>query len=218
MRSDFPQAIFFDMDGLSVDSETLWFEAERLVARSLGASWDNADHHFCVGGPVEKMARYLAAKAGQEDFWPRVATDVVNRVADLIDGSLAMKPGVTALLDECREIGLPIGLVSGSPRLIVDRIAEQIGPDRYDVIVSADDVTHSKPAPDPYLAAARVLDVDITQCVVLEDSWTGVTSAETAGAFVIMVPEAGEFEPHARRVVLNTLDGISLEKIRGFWR
>jgi HAD superfamily hydrolase (TIGR01509 family) len=218
MRSEFPQAIFFDMDGLSVDSEPLWFEAERRVAQSLGATWDDTDHHFCVGGPVEKMARYLAAKAGQEETWSHVADDVINHVVDLIDESLVMKPGILSLLNECQSKSLRIGLVSGSPRIIVDRIVAQIGRSRYDVVVSSDDVTHSKPAPEPYLAAARSLGVDITECVVLEDSATGVSSAEAAGAFVIMVPEVGEFESNSRRLVLETLEGMSLEKIRGLWR
>jgi HAD superfamily hydrolase (TIGR01509 family) len=213
----FPQALFFDMDGLSVNSEVLWFEAEQRVAQAFGIDWTEDDHHFCVGGPVEEMARYLAAKAGRESNWSQVARDVVDQVVSLIGEDLALMPGVSALLEECKGAGLPIALVSGSPRIIVDRIVDQIGRSRYGAIVSSDDVVHSKPAADPYIKAAGILGVDIRASVVLEDSATGVESAESAGAFVIMVPEAGDFESNARRIVLTSLEGITLEKIRAFW-
>jgi HAD superfamily hydrolase (TIGR01509 family) len=199
------------MDGLTVDTEPIWFHAERLVAERLGAIWTQADARHCVGGPVPKMARYIADRAGGVETWEAIADAVIDEVVRLLNHGVALKAGVAPLIAGARAAGVPVALVSGSPRRVVDAVVELLDHD-YDVIVSADDAAHTKPAPEPYLKAAAELGVQIAWSVALEDSVTGMTSAEAAGAFVIMVPDVA-IEAHSRRVVLSSLEGITLDGI-----
>jgi HAD superfamily hydrolase (TIGR01509 family) len=95
-------------------------------------------------------------------------------------------PGAVELLDA---LAVPTGVASNSPRSFVDRALEVSGlRERFDCVLSADDVARPKPAPDLYLALARGLGADPAACVALEDSPTGVAAARAAGAFVIGVP------------------------------
>lgn len=215
MRSEL-QALLFDMDGLSVDTEPIWFRAERMIAERLGTQWSAADARFCVGGPVPKMARHIAERAGMPSRWEEIADAVITEVVDQLGRGVQLKPGIAQLIHQARDEGLPIALVSGSPRVVVEAVVSHLD-HAYDVVVSADDVGESKPAPEPYLKAAAELGVEISSSVAFEDSITGMTSAESAGAFVVMVPEEPVKEGD-RRVVLASLEGITLADIRQFLR
>lgn len=208
MRSEWPKALLFDMDGLSVDTEPLWFISEQQVAIETGISWDEADHLACVGGPVEKMARRLAERAGDESLWQPIADRVIAGVASEVARGLVVQPGVSELVIAANDAGIPIGLVSGSPRVIVDAVLSAL-PWRYAVVISCDDVTATKPAAEPYLAAAGLLGVSVDDCLALEDSPTGAQSALGAGMRVVVVPSVPVADAE-RLVQLPTLEGITL--------
>jgi beta-phosphoglucomutase-like phosphatase (HAD superfamily) len=88
-----------------------------------------------------------------------------------------------------REAGLRLGLVSASPRRVIDAILETVGLSRaFETVVSGDEVARGKPAPDGYLMAARRLAVDPGQCFVVEDTRNGVLAAKAAGMTVAAVP------------------------------
>jgi HAD superfamily hydrolase (TIGR01509 family) len=104
--------------------------------------------------------------------------------------------GARELLHCLRQRGTPIGLVSNSPLVFVQRSLEIVGfHDRFDVVLSAHEVAAPKPAPDPYLEACRRLEVDPGPSVIaLEDSPTGVAAARAAGLTVIGVPSLDGIE------------------------
>lgn len=211
-----PAALLFDMDGLTVDTEPFWFRAECEVAEALGFPWAHADHLGCVGGPVAKMAQRLAERAGMAE-WRDLGDRVVSTVVTLIrEEGVALQPGVRSLVHEAQAHNLPIALVSGSPRMIVDAVIEQL-PFAYQVVISSDDVQESKPSPDPYLAAALALGVAIGECVAFEDSQTGAQSAVASGAHVVVVPSA-RIDLDADLLVLSSLEGITIDRLRELFR
>lgn len=207
----FPQALLFDMDGLTVDSEPYWFRSEFEVAKSMGLAWTKADHLSCVGGPVERMAHLIASRAGRPADWEEVAQRTTAGVATLAARGIKTNPGITSLVAAARERGIPVALVSGSPRIVVSAIVSGL-PITYDVVVSSDDVSMNKPSPEPYLKAASDLGVDITGCIAFEDSPTGARSAELAGAWVFVVPSV-PVPPGDRRIHLSTLEGVTLDRL-----
>ena len=112
--------------------------------------------------------------------------------------------------------GLPHALVTSSERRFMDAVLARTGL-RFDVLVCANDVSMTKPDPEPYLLAAKLLGADPARCVALEDSPNGVASAEAAGCQVIAVPSLVPIEPAPGRAVVRSLldlratpDGISL--------
>jgi len=185
----------FDMDGLLVDSEPLWLEAETAVMARLGADWTPADQVQLLGGSLDRTVRYLLGKARRPATPGQVAEWLMSGVTDLVrDHGVPVRPGARELLAEVAAAGLPHALVTGSERRFMEVVLARTGL-RFDALVCADDVSVTKPDPEPYLLAAKLLGADPARCVALEDSPNGVASAEAAGYRVIAVPSLVPIEP-----------------------
>jgi HAD superfamily hydrolase (TIGR01509 family) len=214
-----PAAVLFDMDGLLVDTEHVWFEVESALVAELGGSWGTADQQALVGGPLERTLDHIAATVpgpvSPAELRERLLADMVGR---LRRGPVRWMPGARRLLDETSAAGVPRALVSSSLRVVVDAVLDAIGREQLPVTVSGDDVARTKPHPDPYLLAARTLGVDPASCVALEDSATGATSARAAGCYTIAVPSLAEVPPgiaHHQVASLEELDLASLADLVG---
>jgi HAD superfamily hydrolase (TIGR01509 family) len=198
-------AVLFDMDGLLIDSEPLWLEAETAIMARLGASWSEQDQAQLLGGSLERSVRYLLSKATRpappELIGEWLMSGIIERVRR--DG-IPVQPGARELLAEVGRAGLPRALVTSSERGFMDVVLASTGM-RFDVLVCADDVTATKPDPEPYLLAAKLLGADPADCFVLEDSPNGVASAEAAGCRVFAVPSLIPIPPAPGRAVVRSL-------------
>lgn len=217
--SGLPAAVLFDMDGLLVDTEHVWFEVESELVTSLGGAWGPADQEALVGGPLERTLEHIAATVpgpvSTADLRERLLDGMVRR---LRTGPVHWMPGALRLLEETSAAGVPRALVSSSLRVVVDAVLDAIGRDHLPVTVSGDDVARTKPHPDPYLLAARTLGVDPAACVALEDSATGATSARAAGCFTVAVPSLAAVPPgvaHHQVASLEELDLTALADLVG---
>jgi HAD superfamily hydrolase (TIGR01509 family) len=199
------EGVMFDMDGLLIDSEPLWLEAETAVMARLGADWTTADQAQLLGGSLVRTVRYLLGKATRPASPGQVAEWLMTRVTELIrDRGVPLRPGARELLAEVAAAGLPHALVTSSERGFMDAVLARTGL-RFDVLVCADDVSMTKPDPEPYLLAAKLLGADPARCVALEDSPNGVASAQAAGCRVIAVPSLIPIEPAPGRTVVGSL-------------
>jgi HAD superfamily hydrolase (TIGR01509 family) len=199
------EGVMFDMDGLLIDSEPLWLEAETAVMSRLGADWTTADQAQLLGGSLVRTVRYLLGKATRPASPGQVAEWLMTRVTELIrDRGVPLRPGARELLAEVAAAGLPHALVTSSERGFMDAVLARTGL-RFDVRVCADDVSMTKPDPEPYLLAAKLLGADPARCVALEDSPNGVASAQAAGCRVIAVPSLIPIEPAPGRTVVRSL-------------
>lgn len=200
-----PEAVLFDMDGLLIDSEPLWLEAETAVMARLGADWTTADQAQLLGGSLVRTVRYLMGKATRPASPAQVAEWLMTRVTELVsDRGVPLRPGARELLAEVAAAGLPHALVTSSERGFMDAVLAGTGL-RFGVRVCADDVSATKPDPEPYLLAAKLLGTDPARCVALEDSPNGVASAQAAGCRVIAVPSLVPIEPAPGRTVVRSL-------------
>ncbi len=202
------------MDGLSVDTEPMWLHTEVELAKEYGADWSLADQAHCLGGPMSKVGIHLADKSNRPDLAEWFSDEMVHRMAQRCSHGVGFMPGVEVLLNEILELGIPVGLVSASPRPIVDAVLNGLGKSYYQFSISAADVSRSKPFPDPYLLAADKLNVEISECIVLEDSATGVASATAARAYVVAVPHLVPIDAAPRRIVLKTLENVSVALLK----
>jgi len=204
----------FDMDGLLVDSEPLWFQAESRVMARLGGAWSAQDQGVLVGGSMGVTVAYLLSKATR----PAQPADIARwlteaMVEELTTQPLPVLPGAVALLDEVRSAGLPHALVTSSEPEIVDAVVPRLGAGSFDVIVCGADVARTKPDPEGYLLAAAKLDVDPAYSIALEDSPTGTAAAEAAGYRTIAVPSVVPVPATPGRVVLASLTGVTLSDL-----
>jgi HAD superfamily hydrolase (TIGR01509 family) len=185
-----PWAVLFDMDGLLIDSEPLWLASERSVMARLapGSAWTESDQAALLGGSLNRTVRYLLAHATRPVPPEVVAEWLMAGISDQVrrDG-VPLRPGARELLASVEAAGLPRALVTSSERRFMETVLARTGM-RFDVLVCADDVSATKPDPEPYLLAAKLLDVNPARCFALEDSPNGVASARAAGCRVIAVP------------------------------
>ncbi|MEX2292001.1 MAG: HAD family phosphatase [Mycobacteriales bacterium] len=212
------EAVLWDMDGLLVDSEPLWTVAEVELAALLGGTWDDVVKARCVGTRLDVAVPIILHYYGASDTPEQVAESsawLLRRMVELYASTLPLMPGAEVLLATLVAEGVPMALVSSSYRVLVEAVVDTgIGP--FALTLAGDEVVHAKPDPEPYLTAAKRLDVDPGRCVVLEDSPPGVAAAEAAGCAVVAVPSVPgvTFAPAARRLVVSSLTQLTPADLR----
>jgi len=176
------EAVIFDMDGLLIDSEPLWHEAEKEIFATVGLHLSTQDCLGTTGLRVDEVVRFWNAP-------PELAAQIVNRVIALVEQKGVAKPGVAEALGACA--GRVIGLASSSPSRLIAAVLQRLGiADRITVAHSAEHEARGKPHPDVYLTTARRLGVAPSACIAVEDSPTGVRAAKAAGMRCVAVPDA----------------------------
>lgn len=212
VRSGRPAAVLFDMDGTLIDSEPIWFETEAALLAGLGFELGPEHARYVLGQPNEVACKYLLEVSGLPLTWQELSGRIEAAMVPLLSEGVELLPGAKELLVELADAGVPAALVSASPRSIVDACLGGIGADYFRHTVSGDEVIRSKPDPEPYLRAARLLGVAPGECVVIEDSPTGTASGVAAGCRVLSVPHAATVITHHPRVTkVATLEGVDLE-------
>jgi HAD superfamily hydrolase (TIGR01509 family) len=208
------QAVFLDMDGTLVDTEGFWWDAEVSVFAGLGHRLDEGWRDVVVGGPMTRSAGYLIEATGADITLPELTVLLNDSFEARISDGVPLMPGAMRLLTELAAHQVPTALVSASHRRIIDRVLASFGPDNFSLTVAGDEVVRTKPHPEPYLAAAAGLGVEPARCAVIEDTATGVASAEAAGCHVVAVPSVAPIAPAAGRVVVASLEQVDLGFLR----
>jgi HAD superfamily hydrolase (TIGR01509 family) len=195
------------MDGTLVDTEPYWMAAEVELFASFGLTWTHEDGLQVVGlGLWESAALF---RRHGVDLEP---DDIVQRLTDRVrqfvaEQGVPWRPGARELLRDLREASVPTALVTMSVRRMAEDIVGAIPFHAFDLIVPGDEVNEPKPHPEPYLTAAELLGVDITDCVAFEDSHAGVTSAAASGALTIGLPNLQDLEGTAADLLWEGLEG-----------
>ncbi|PZG37418.1 hydrolase [Spongiactinospora gelatinilytica] len=209
--SELPGAVFFDMDGLLVDTEKVWFEVEAEVMKRLGGSWGPEDQEHLVGGSLPSTVAYMLKTSGADTEPAEVASWMLaGMTARLREGGVEMMPGAAALLRSVRATGVPMALVTSSARAVAEVCLDAIGRHFFDHVVTGDDVSRTKPDPEPYRLAVALAAVEARRCVVLEDSPNGVTSATAAGCRVVAVPSLLPIPPAPGRMIAGSLTQVDV--------
>ena len=213
MTKRLPAAVLWDMDGTLVDTEPYWMRAETELIREFGGSWTEEDALQLVGAGL-----WDAAAVFQREGVDLPADEIVARLTERVREQLAQhgvpwQPGAQELLKSVRDAGIPTALVTMSIRSMAEDIVGVIPFTAFDELVTGDEVAAPKPHPEPYLAAAGRLGVDIADCVAIEDSPTGLAAAMSAGAVSIGVPHMLSLDEAPSHVVWPTLDGRTLDDI-----
>jgi HAD superfamily hydrolase (TIGR01509 family) len=201
------------MDGLLVDSEPLWFQAESAVMERLHGAWSHGDQDVLVGGSMATTVAYLLSKGTRPAEPAAVARWLLEGMIGLITaGPVPVLPGAVELVDEVRTAGLPYALVTSSEPEVVDAVLAGLDVE-FPVIVCAADVARAKPDPEGYLLAAAKLGAEPGQCIALEDSVNGVLAAEAAGYRTVAVPSVVPVPERPGRVVVESLAGLTLAEL-----
>jgi len=184
------EAVVFDMDGVLLDTETVYREAAFHAAARIGIDWTDEIHRLTIGVPGDTADRMMREKFGAafplDEFyihWRAFLDEAWTR-------GIPVKPGVVEFLDHLAARKLPAAVATSSGRRIAEDHLGKAGLlPRFSALVTRDDVTHGKPHPEPFLTAASRIRVAPEACLALEDSHNGVRAAHAAGMVTIMVPD-----------------------------
>lgn len=209
------EAVLFDMDGTLFDSERIWDVSLENLANKLGGSLSRQARLSLVGSNLSTTVRIVQDDVGVSDDDQLLANWLLDRTAELFAAGVPWRPGARELVANVRAAGVPTALVTGSYRVLVDVVLDQIPPDTFDVVVCGDEVIHPKPDPEPYLAAVSRLGRSAHHCVAIEDSLNGIASAAAAGCLVVAVPEDSGSLPEGHGARVTSLSSVTFESLNG---
>ena len=204
------RAVVFDMDGLLLDTETLWHAAEVDLFRNHGGEFTWDDKMAVIGTSYDFTADYFADRLGRpRTEGPALVEEMVAGMHDRVRQAVEARPGAIELVERLRQTDVQLGLASNSPRALVDDALRSAHlTDAFEVIVTSDDVENAKPAPDIYLLACERLGVAAADALALEDSASGVAAAKAAGLTVIAVPQFAETDVSAADRIVDSLEEL----------
>lgn len=213
LRAMRPAAVLWDMDGTLVDTEPYWIETEFAIAREYGAEWTREDAMRLVGNDLLVSGAYIKQRMGLEQSAAEIVEMLLDGVVERIAAHVPWQPGARELLEDLRAQQVPCALVTMSYQRFVAPVLAQLPAESFTVIVTGDQVSNGKPHPEPYETAAAALGLAPAQCLAIEDSSTGATSAESAGCTVLVVENHVPVPPGQRRVFRPTLAGLSVASL-----
>jgi len=185
------QAIIFDMDGLLIDSEPFWQQAEMEILAEVGLNLTSELCEQTMGLRIDEVVNYWY----QRHPWDQVSQEeiahrIVQRVVELIETKGVVRKGVYSLFEFLSKTNLPLALASSSHYVLIEAVIKRLNlKDKFSVIHSATDEAYGKPHPAVYLTTAEKLGVTATNCLALEDSFNGVLSAKAARMMCFAIPE-----------------------------
>ncbi len=208
-------ATLFDMDGLLIDSEVLWHEAEVRVFGALGVPIREAEDRSTKGMYVDEVVAFWRERypwEGPDDA--AVVATLLERVGALVEAKGRLLPGALRALDLAGERG-PVALASSTPLALIWRCLDHFSlRERFAAITSAEFEAAGKPDPAVFLTAAGLLGVEPGRCLVVEDSAAGVEAALAASMMVVAVPASEDrgLEAFSRAdLVLGSLEDLTEE-------
>ncbi|EOT5497669.1 hexitol phosphatase HxpB [Citrobacter koseri] len=214
-------AAIFDMDGLLIDSEPLWDQAELEVMASLGV--DITRRHELpdtLGLRIDMVVDLWYAQQPWNGPDRQAVTDrIISRAISLVEETRPLLPGVREAVALCKSQGLMVGLASASPLHMLEKVLTMFDlRESFDALASAEKLPYSKPHPQVYLDCAAKLGVDPLTCVALEDSVNGMVASKAARMRSIVVPaEEGLHDPRfaLANVKLTSLAELTAAHLRG---
>jgi HAD superfamily hydrolase (TIGR01509 family) len=220
MRRRMPAAVIFDNDGLTLDTEHTWTRAESALYARYGTEFTLDHKREMLGTSGARSALAMERHLGQPGRGRELNRELRALVHSELDGAgVEPMPGAVDLLHALRARAIPIGLATNSGREFATRALRAAGLyERFDAVVSAEDVERPKPAPDVYLAAAAAVGAEPEACVALEDSETGVAAARAAGMTVIGVPSFPGIALDAAHLVAPSLHDPRVWELLGLER
>ncbi|VUT01686.1 HAD family hydrolase [Klebsiella spallanzanii] len=198
------KAVIFDMDGVIIDSEKLWRQAQIEALAQWGAtvSVDECET-LTKGKRLDDIARTWCRHCRLDVAPPQLEEAIRQRITGLIAAEGEAMNGVHEALSYFRHLGYQIALATSSSHQVISAVLNKLSLWRYfDVVSSADDEERGKPHPAVYLTTLRKLKLDARQCLVIEDSFNGFCAAQAAGIATVVIAgdsQHGRFQAAAGR-------------------
>ena len=218
LTAPLPAAVLWDMDGTLVDTEPYWMAEERALVGRHGGVWTDEHARQLVGNDLLVSAEYILAHSPIMLTPLEVVNELLAGVVARVAEHVPWRPGARELLAGCVAEGVPCALVTMSWESLASAVVMNLPLGSFTAVITGDVVSHGKPHPEPYLAAARLLGVELGDCIAIEDSPPGVASAVAAGIPTIAVPHQVPVPEMVGAVQLSTLVGLEPQDLLTIFR
>lgn len=177
------KAVIFDMDGVIVDSEPLWQQAEREIFSALGVTLTDELCQLTQSMTTVEVTRFWYKQSPwQGTSISEAESLVVDRVIELVQTNDCVIPDIDLIVNELINLGFKIGLATNSPYRIIPEVLTKAGlTNTFEAISSSEFEKNGKPQPDVYLSTLQKLNVQAHKCLAIEDSNSGIVAARKAG-------------------------------------
>lgn len=212
------RAAIFDMDGILIDSEPLWYEAANEAFMPYSIQLNPEEYAMSIGLRTKEFVDFWLKKYGLDlHLAPSVEKEINRLVINKIEEKGTVMPGVVSTLAQLKHRNFTIGLATSSPSSLIDVVVDKLNIRSYfSAFASAENLPFGKPHPQVYLNCAEALEQSPSSCICFEDSFNGLISAKSARMFCIAIP-APEFRHQARfqaaDLILNSLEEFEVELI-----
>lgn len=208
--------VIFDMDGLLIDSEPLWFEAATEIMQNFGIVLSQEEYNTSTGLRTKEFLHYWFTYF-QKDLTN--LAEIEKNITELVISKVITKGdamnGVNHAIQLVQSLGLKIGLASSSPIKLINTVVEKINlKNIFSIITSAEHLPFGKPHPEVFLQCAEKLNSHPIECVCIEDSFNGMIAAKAGRMKCIIVPTPLQFDDnrwHAADLKLNDLSQLNIQ-------
>ncbi|MEZ9140879.1 MULTISPECIES: hexitol phosphatase HxpB [unclassified Shewanella] len=186
------EAVIFDMDGIIIDTEPAWQQAEVAVMNQFGVPINLVDAEVTTGLRIDAVVNYWY----QRHPWPNydnqhVAQQIIDKVVAFIETEGEPMRGVVEALKLCQQKQLKIGLATSSSSDLIEAVMKKLGIKNYFMAIeSAENLQYGKPHPEVYLNCANALGISPANCLAIEDSFNGLIAARAASMQTVAIPAA----------------------------
>lgn len=211
------ETVIFDLDGVIIETEQVWHAVRRDFALAHGGRWDYRDQPAVMGANSLQWAAYMREKSGVQLTDQKIYDEIVQKLRERYANDLPLVPGAPEAVAGLA-LKYRLGVASSSPRELIEYALTLAGlRGFFDAVVSSDEVSRGKPAPDVYLRACALLRTHPCLAVAVEDSSSGIQSAAAAGLAVIAIPNTA-FPPSSETVgladmVLGSIAELTVEMV-----
>ena len=188
--------VIFDMDGLIIDSEPLWYEAAQETLKVFNVSISEEAYNTTTGlRTPEFLEHWFRIFDIDKIHLAKTETDILERLIYKINTKGNMMQGVVHAINVFSDLNFKIGLASSSPFGVIHAVLDKLQlTHHFSAIASAEHLDYGKPHPQVFLDCARSLQSDPASCICIEDSFNGLIAAKAAKMKCIIVPHPSQFE------------------------
>jgi sugar-phosphatase len=211
----------FDMDGLLIDSEPLWYESALESMNKFGVHINQEEYYQTTGlRTKEFLQHWFSVFNIDHAIISETEVDITHRVIEKVRASGVSMEGAIEAIELTQRLGLKVGLASSSPLALIEAVLEKINlKSFFTAYTSAEHLPFGKPHPQVFIDCANALQSLPVECICFEDSFNGLIAAKAARMKCILVPHPEQFSENKWNIAdlklssLLALDKDSLQKL-----